>query len=155
MQQVLLASQTAEPEHLHCTVPHALVTLVLHEVPHVGSVQQVCVVMSQVLPLPQFVLQVWAEQPVPTVAPHVVPHAASVQHMSVVVSQALFEPHEVALQVVSPQSLCRVVLHWPLQASRLQHVPATAPAAFLQVWLPQPQEMVPPQPSSSVPHWPG
>ena len=129
----MLAWQVAVPVQLHCTVPQELVTLVLQAVPQVGSVQHVCDPGSHVLPLPQFVLHVCAEQPVPTVTPQLVPHAASVQHMSEVVSHALFEPHEVLLHVVSPQSLCSVVLHWPLHASRLQHEPLAEPAAFLQV----------------------
>ena len=128
-----------------------MVTVLPHELPHVGSAQQLPA--TQALPVPQLALHALSPQVLVNVTPHCVPHVGSAQQVSAAASQALPLPHEVVEQVREPHELVSVTSHCPLHTGRSQHTPETAPAAFLQVCEPHVlQVMVPPQPSSNVPH---
>ena len=140
---------------MQSTEPQVLVTVFPQALPQVGSVQHVLLGPVQDLPLPQSVPQTFEPQALVSVTPHAPLHTGRAQHVLVAVSHDLPLPQEVGEQVREPQELLNVTLHCPLHAGRSQHTPATAPAAFLHVWLPQPQESVPPQPSSNAPHCPG
>ena len=146
---------TAVVAHLQSTEPHVLVTVLPHELPHVGSAQQVLPAPLQALPPPQSVPHALEPQAFVSVMPHWPLQTGRAQHVLLATSQDLPLPQDVLGQVREPQALVSVVLQAPLQTGRSQHMPVTAPVAFLHVWLPQPHESVPPQPSSSVPHWPG
>lgn len=142
----------AVPVHLQSTEPQVLVTVLPHELPHVGSVQHVLPAPVQDLPLPQSVPHTFEPQLLVSVTPHCPLHTGNAQQVLVVVSHDLPLPQEVVEHVREPQLFVKVTLHCPLHAGRSQHTPAAAPVAFLQVWPLQLHGIVPPQPSSKLPH---
>ena len=146
---------TAVTAHLQSTEPQVLVTVLPQALLHVGRAQQVLPAPLQALPLPQSVPHTFEPQALVSVVLHWPLHTGSAQQVLLATSHDLPLPQEVVEQVREPQALVSVVLQAPLQTGKSQHMPETAPVAFLHDWLPQPQESVPPQPSSNVPHWPG
>jgi hypothetical protein len=154
VQQVLLAPHTALAGHVQLTEPQALLTVVPHAPLHVGSAQQVLLAASQACPAGQLP-QTRLPQALLTVVLHAPLQLGSAQQVLVEVSHTLLAPQDLAEHVVVPQSLLRVTLHCPSHFGRSQQVPVTAPASSLQLCPEQPHLSVPPQPSGSVPHWPG
>ena len=69
-QQVWFAWHTPVPAHLQSTDPQALLTVLPHEVPHVGRVQHVLLVGSQAFPVPQVALHTLLPQLFISVTPH-------------------------------------------------------------------------------------
>jgi hypothetical protein len=143
---------TLLPEQAQFTEPQALLTVLLQAPLQVGKVQHVLLVASQALPLPQLAEHTLLPQLFVTVTPQAPLHTGSAQQVLLVVSQALPLPQEVTEQSRVPHVFVSFTLHCPLHTGRSQHVPLTDPVGLLHVLAPQPQKIVLPQPSSSVPH---
>ena len=110
-QQVWFAWHTLAPEHLQSTEPQAFVTVLPHEVPHVGRVQQVLLAAAQALPVPQEALHTLLPQVFINVTPHCVPQVGNAQQVWLVASHAVPLAQPVAGQTFEPQLFMSVTPH--------------------------------------------